>query len=347
MTLSSLSRRRPVSRRKPVFLGLVLVCLATSSLACRHSYQRRVEPTKEQKFELYSTTATYLYEDGDLDKAQDQAVKALEVDSKNRAMRRMIGWIRLRKNGHDDLILAERFFRDLSQEGDDNENTRLGLAITCERIGKAYDDVARAIAAGERPPAEGRTPERAAKELTDRARGYWKEAIALCDGILEKGEGNTNAMNALQRIHALTGNYETSLDWSRRLLERTEAELVSWRRMLQEKDLTAREEALFRKNERIAVDLQNDTHLFAATLLFKLLRYDDALVHLDALVASAPGLPQAYSLRGQMRARIGQYEGAVQDLDRYLALSDAPYEHPDVRRAFELRAEAQKQARSD
>ncbi|NOT32358.1 MAG: tetratricopeptide repeat protein [Planctomycetes bacterium] len=319
------------------FLGLAL-----STAGCRHTYQQEREPSKEQKLELYSTTAIYLYEDDDLERAQEQAVKALEVEPENRAMRRMIGWIRLRKNGNQDLIVAERFFRDLRREGDENENTALGLAITCERMGKAYDDVSRALTAGEREPEKGKDRAASARELAAKARSYWQESIRLCDEILAAGEGNTNAMNALQRVHALAGNYEKSLGWSTRLLERTAAELTSWRRMLQEKELTEREETLFRNNERAALDLQTDTHIFVATLLFRLQRYEEALAHLDAVVDDSPGLAHAYSLRGQMRARAGQYEGAVADLDRYLALSDSPYEHPDVQRAFELRAEAQK-----
>jgi tetratricopeptide (TPR) repeat protein len=326
----------------PARIVSALLCLALAIQGCKHTYQKEVEPSKEQKLELYSTTATYLYEDGDLDRAQEQAVKALEVEPDNRAMRRMIGWIRLRKNGNDDLILAERFFRDLVGEGDENENTILGLAITCERLGKAYDDVSRALTAGEREPEKGKDRASSARELAGKAQRYWEESIRLCDRILAAGEGNTNAMNALQRVHALAGNYEESLGWSARLLERTAAELASWRRMLQEKELTEREETLFRRNERAALDLQTDTHVFAATLLFRLQRYEEALGHLDAVVDGSPDLAQAYSLRGQMRARVGHYEGAVQDLDRYLALSDSPYEHPDVQRAFELRAEAQK-----
>jgi tetratricopeptide (TPR) repeat protein len=307
-----------------------------------HTVNKKVEPSKEQKLELYATTATYLYEDGELDRAQDQAVKALEADPKNRAMRRMIGWIRVRKAGNEDLILAERFFRDLIKEGDENENTALGLAITCERLGKAYDDVARAVENGQREPSKGADPEKSAQELSAKARRYWQESIQICQKILSTGEGNTNAMNALQRVLALNGDYEQSLEWSARLLERTEAELASWRRMLQEKNLQESEEKVFRRNERAALDLQNDTHIFAATLLFRLQRYDEALVHLDHLVADQPEMPQAYSLRGQLRARAGLYEEAIQDLDRYLALSDAPFEHPDVQKAFELRAEAQK-----
>lgn len=338
--------RRILSAALPCLapLCVALGCLVPQLAGCMHTYQKELEPSKEQKLELYTTTATYLYEDDDLERAQEQAVKALGVDPENRAMRRMIGWIRVRKNGNEDLLLAERFFRDLIHEGDDHENTRLGLAITCERLGKAYDDVSRALTAGEREPEAGKERESSARELAAKASRYWQESIRLCDQILAAGEGNTNAMNALQRVHALSGNYEESLSWSARLLERTGAELASWQRMLQEKDLTDREETLFRKNERAALDLETDTHVFAATLLYRLQRYEEALAHLDAVVDRTPGLAQAYSLRGQMRARAGQYEGAVQDLDRYLALSDSPYEHPDVQRAFELRAEAQKHA---
>jgi tetratricopeptide (TPR) repeat protein len=322
----------------------LLVSSLFLAAGCRHTYQERIEPSDEQKFELYSTTATYLYEDGNLDNAQQQAVKALEVEPENRAMRRMIGWIRLRKNTNEDLIIAERFFRDLLAGHDENENTTLGLAIVCERLGKAYDDVARALRAGEREPEKGKERETSAQELVTKAQKYWHEGLQLLTGTLKGGEGNTNVMNALQRIHALTGDYEQSLDWSQRLLERTRGESTAWQRLLQEKSLTDKEEALYRKNLRDAADLENDTHIFAATLLFRLQRYEEALQHLDRVVESSPELPQAYSLRGQMRARVGQYEGAIEDLDRYLALSDAPYENPEIRRAFELRAEAEKKA---
>ncbi|HEX6882529.1 MAG TPA: tetratricopeptide repeat protein [Planctomycetota bacterium] len=327
---------KPLSLPAGLLAALALLC------GCRHTYQKKLDPTPEQRFDLYSTTATYLYEDGDLEKAQEQAVKALEAMPGDRTMRRMIGWIRLRKSGNEDLILAERFFDDLIKEGDDNENTRLGLAITCERMGKAYDDVARALASGEREPEKGVDRERAARDLSAKARAYWDESIRLCEGMLPGGEGNTNAMNALQRVYALTGEYEKSLAWSAKLLARTDSELATWRRLLREANLSGDEERLYRKNERAAADLQTDTHVFAATLLFRLQRYDEALGHLDALVNASPDLAQAYSLRGQLRARVGQYEGAIADLDRYLALSDAPFEHPDVQRAFDLRADAEK-----
>jgi tetratricopeptide (TPR) repeat protein len=332
----------PAEHRTASPLAPAALLAALALAGCRHTYEKVQEVPEEEQLELYTTTATYLYEDGELLRAREQALKALEIEPEHRAMRRMIGWIGLRLGSNEDVLVSERFFRDLIGEGDDNENTRLGLAITCERLGKKYDDVSRAIAAGERQPAGAKEPEQEARELAARARAYWQEGIALLEKSLASGEGTTNSMNALQRLHALAGHYEESLGWSTRLLERTDAELAAWREMLQQEDLTEREERLFRENERAAVELQTETHLFAATLLFRLGRHEESLAHLDAVVRESPELPQVYSMRGQLRHRIGRYAEALEDLDRYLALSDAAFEHPDVQRAFELRAECEK-----
>lgn len=325
----------PLRRTSALALGLLFLA------SCRHTYQKTVEASEDQQLELYTTTATYLYEDDELERAQEQAVKALEIDPEHRAMRRMIGWIRLRLGTNEDLIIAERFFRDLLEDDDENEATELGLAITCERLGKAYDDVARALEKGEREPLEGKDREKEAKELAAKARKLWKEAIALLEESLESGEGSTNAMNALQRLYALSGRYEESLAWSARLLERSSAELASWRQMLEAKDLTEREDELFRSNERAAIQLQTDTHLFAAAVLQRMGRVEEAIEHLDLVVVESPNLPQAYSLRAQLEARAGRYSDALRDIDRYLALSDQPFEAPEVRRAFALRSECE------
>ena len=339
------------SRVTPLRLGLALglTFLFRSALAlgltllagCRHTYQKQVEPSDEQQLELYTTTATYLYEDDDLERAQEQAVKALEIEPDHLAMRRMIGWIRLRLSTNEDLIIADRFFRDLREDGDESEATELGLAITCERLGKAYDDVARALEKGEREPLEGKDREEEARELAAKARKLWKEGIGLLEESLASGEGSTNAMNALQRLYALSGRYEESLAWSARLLERSSAELASWRQMLTASDLTDREDELFRSNEKAAIQLQTDTHLFAAAVLNRTGRIEEAIAHLDLVVVENPGLPQAYSLRAQLEARAGRYPDALRDIDRYLALSDLPFESPEVRRAFELRSECE------
>ena len=315
----------------------LLVLAALALPACIHTWETREGPTDEQKLELYSTTATYLYESDDLYRAQEQAVKALEIDPENLVMRRMIGWIRLRLGSNEDLIVAERFFRDLLRDKDENSATILGLSIACERLGTAYDRSARATEDGRRTPNAGREVEADAAALRETAATYWQEAAERLEGLLAEGEGSTDAMNALQRIYAEQGRLEESLAWSERLLERAEEELEIRRRMLTSTNLSQREEKVFRENVSKAQELSIQTHLFAATLLFKLAREKEALGHLDDVVEESPNMAQVYGMRAQLRHRLGLFELAIEDIDRFLSLSEEPFEHPDIRRAFDLR----------
>jgi hypothetical protein len=320
---------------KPAFL-LPWLLLAS----CRHTFESSQEPSDEQQLELYRTTAFYLYEDGSLLRAQDQAVKALEIDPEDRSMRRMIGWIRLRMGTAEDVGIAETFFRKLRSEGDESQATLLGLATATERLGTACDAAARSFEEGTGKPRDGADPAERAARLSARAVELWKEALGTYREALEGPEGTT-AMNGLQRVHALLGSYEESLVWSQRLLERSEEERAAWRNLLTQSDLTEKEEALYQKNERISSDLMVDTHLFAAAISNRLGKKEDALAHLDQVAEDRPDLPQVFSQRAQLRAQTGAYAGAIEDLDRFLKLSDAPFEDPDVRRAFELRHECE------
>lgn len=319
-------------------LGLTLLCSG-----CYHTLQRRQEPSKEQKLDLYTTTATYLYESDDLLRAQEQAVKALELDGDNREMRRMIGWIRLRMGSEEDIRYAELFFRDLVGDGDENPATLLGLAIACERIGNVHDTYARAVEAGTEKPEGTRTPAEVATYHTQVANARWDEAIERIEKLLENDEGSTDAMNALQRLYAAKGEFGKSLEWSRQLLERSSEELAVWRRMLTSEHLTSEEEELFRNNEERAHELRTNTHIFAATLLYKQDHLRDALSHLDEVVEESPQLADPRAMRAQLRYKLGEYGLAIADLDRFLSLSEAPNDHPDVRKAFELRSKCERE----
>ena len=318
---------------------LLVLPLTGCMMNLSHTRQEKQEPSAEQQLDLYTTTATFLYDDDSLDRAQGQAVKALKIDPDHRAMRRMIGWIRLRLGTNEDLFVAEDFFRALRADGDDNAATLLGYGMTLERLGSAYSGAAERVRKGKQVPAMGRTAEEEARDLARKGIENWRHAIALYDESLTEGEGSTTAMNGLQRVHALLGELEESLAWSSRLLERSSEELAIWRRMLTQTDMTSTEEALFRENERISDQLQFETHLFASTVLNRLGRTEEAIAHLDAVVDTRPELPQGYSLRAQLLAKRGDYELAVRDLDRFLGLSDQPFGAEEIRQAFDMRAE--------
>lgn len=329
-----------LARTSPTRTGALL--LAVAALAgCLGGPPEPEPPDPEQLLELYTTSATYLYEDDQLLQAQEQAVKALEIEPENRAMRRLVGWVRLRLGKTEDLLIAEGMFRRLTKDGDEGGATRLGLATALERLGLAYDEAARAIETGRREARKGES----AKDLRRQAHERWQEAVRIHESMLDGGEGSTRAMNGLQRVLALLGDYEGSLRWSGVLLERSGEELATWQRMLAASDLTESEEKLFRTNAEAALDLRRDTHLFAATLLHRLGRPREALAHLDLVLEDEPDLAQAYSRRAQLLIELGEYERARDDLGRFIGLSEASFDDPDLRKAFEWMAECDKHLR--
>ncbi|MCZ6597755.1 MAG: hypothetical protein O7B99_08970 [Planctomycetota bacterium] len=294
------------------------------------------EPDPEKLLDLYMTTATYLYQDESYVRAQDQAVKALKIDPQNEPMRKMIGWIRLRMGRVEDLLIAEDFFEQLSREDPSNAAVLLGLASSQERLGVAYDEAAREITSDERYT-EAVDPEARSADLFERSRAYWRRSKANYEKVLSGPTAKIKAMNGLQRVAALLGDYDESLTWSKRLLESSRAELAGWRNTMRSRDLTDTEERVARRSEEAAIELQVDTHLFASTMLRKLGRNDEALVHMDGAIALTPNEPQVYSLRAQLRSDVGDHAGGIEDIDRYLRYSQEEFAHPNIRRAYDLR----------
>lgn len=315
---------------------LVLVLASALALTGCNSSPEPEPLDPERQLELYETTAVYHYQDGGLERAQTQAVKALEIDPDNVPMRRMIGWIRIRMGAAEDLLIAEEFFRQLTSEGDDSVQTLVGLANTQERLGILEDEASVAIASGERYT-DAEDPAARAAELAASSRERWAEAHGLYERVLGGPTSTIKALNGLLRTSALLGDYEQSLDWGRQLIEASQAELDGFRRILRNQDLNEEEERVARASENAALGLQTDTHLFLATTLHRLGRPEEALDHMDAVVELSPTRPQIFSLRAQVLSDLGQYEAAIADLDRFLRSSTLSFDHPDVRTAYDLR----------
>jgi tetratricopeptide (TPR) repeat protein len=315
----------------------LLLCLPAP--ACS-SNEPKVDP--EKQLELYMTTATYLYQDESLVRAQDQAVKALQIDPKNRPMRRMIGWIRLRMGTPEDLIIAERFFGDLLKDGDDDSPVLLGLATTQERLGLAHDEAGQAIASGARFT-EHKNPQKHAEELSSQARVLWAQSAENYHRVLQLPTQRDKALNGLQRVSALLGNYEDSLDYGRDLLKLCNDDINFWRDGLASRDLNEREEKLFRKGIQHKTELEVDTLLLSTSVLHRLGRTGEALDTLRLAAELSPNRPELYSQRAQLQAEVGRFNDALADIDRFLRLSKQSFEDPVVRRAYELRSFCEEQ----
>jgi len=159
--------------------------------------------------------------------------------------------------------------------------------------------------------------------------------------------GEFQAMNGLQRVHALRGEYEESLRWAQDLLAGSKAEMEFWRERLRRPELSATEEDRLRKLLSGSTELQAATHLTAATLLVSLGRKDEALVHLDGAAVLEPDRAEIQSRRAQLLAELGRPGDAALAVQAFLRHTQLPFEHPDVQRAYDLLSECERAAKRE
>lgn len=330
---SSRRSRRPLLASAFAGLAFLSACSSTPG-----------EPDPEQQLQMHREFALRYFDQGDLARAEQQVDKGLEIDEDDRQLLLMKGWIRQRRGTAQDLLIAEAVFREL----DDDEDFRveLGLGEALERKGVLYREAAEAVRSGERFT-ESDDPEARADELLRTAADSWSEALQCYADALALKPGEFQAMNGLQRVHALRGEYEESLRWAQDLLAGSKAEMEFWRERLRRPELSATEEDRLRNLLRGSTELQAATHLTAATLLVSLGRKDEAVIHLDGAAVLEPDRAEIQSRRAQLLAELGRPGDAALAVQAFLRHTQLPFEHPDVQRAYDLLSECERAARRE
>ena len=309
--------------------SLALALLACS-VACKSSAETSA---KEAQIELHREFALRYFDQKDLARAEQQADKGLELAPEDDRLLLLKGWIRQQRGTTQDIFVAEAIFRELVEDGD--YRALLGLGQALERKGVLYEEAAVAVASGAR---ETTAPDPAARatDLGEQAKGFWREATVWYERTLEKKPGEFQAINGMQRVTALLGEHEKSLEWARTLLDLSTAEISFWQAQLERADISAPEEKRLRTMLASSRNLQRETHMQASNLLVRLDRKDEALQHIDGALAIDPDDAQANSRRGWLCYELSRYEDALASLRAYLRLSTQPVEHPDITRAFDM-----------
>lgn len=315
-----------------------LLALSLSVLLASACSSDPPKPDPKKVLELHREMALRYFDQGDLLRSEDQISKGLDIDPKDVQLKLMLGWCRQRRGTKEDILVAERVFRDLAPAKD--YRALLGLAESLERKGMLYSEAAGGLERGDVVIDTGDPVALAAQRRTE-AQGFWKEAVSFYLQTLEKRPDEPQAINGLQRTYALLGNDAESLKWSTTLLQQTGLEIEAWNKMLSRSDLTARDEERFRNLLKSTTDLEVETHLTASTLLRRLGRKAEAVQHLDQVLAMAPQRPDGYSRRAELLIELGRYDEAMANLDEFLRLSTLPFEHPDIRRAYQLRSDCE------
>lgn len=321
--MPAMKHRRPSCRS----IAALLLCLAAG---CNSNPDGR---NPEEVLEMHREFALRYYDENELEQALQQVELGLKVDSRDEKLRIMRGWIHQRLGTSEDVFTAEQIFRGLLSTRD--YRVVLGLAEALERKGVLYWESADAVEKGQRYTTATDRVARA-KELHSDARKAWTESVERYEQTLERKPGEVQAINGLQRVCALLGKKQEALAWSRKLLTQVEAEATFWTRQLDRPDLAPTEERRLRDLLAGSEKLQRETRLQVATLLVGLDRPEEALVELDHVLELDPTAPGLHGRRAQMLYKIGRTEEALAALENYLRYSQEDFDHPDVKRAYEL-----------
>jgi tetratricopeptide (TPR) repeat protein len=317
-------------------LALGLACACASDTLSREEKARQVE--------IHIDSCSLNLSMGDYDRAQSQALKGLALDGDNFLLKLYLGRALLNKGGIDNIQRAEYTLEQL----DDDEDFRvpLSLAEVLERKGLAYREAAEGVASGERyTPAPD--PEARAGELRAEAQAALERSLELFDQALDLQPNDTEVLNGLVRVTALLGRYEDSLAWGQAVVNITNSDRLFWRKQLERPNISPQEEGRMWNNVKKLRKLEQAVHLHAAAILNN--RFDrplEAIRELDAILAFDPNVAQVHSQRAQLLVKLERYEEAIASLDNFLRLADLEFEHPDIQRAYRIRADCEKQTRS-
>ncbi|MDP6540100.1 MAG: hypothetical protein QF903_02865 [Planctomycetota bacterium] len=312
-------------------LAAGLLCAALAA-ACKSN-----EPTEAElarQIEIH-TEATIGYLDmGELDRAVDQALRGLSLAPEDFKLRLFLGRALQKRGSIEDLLQAERVLRDLQPSED--FRVSLGLAEVLERKGVAFDESARGVAPGRHTGGADQATTRLRLERD--AGEAWEESLAAYERALALRPNDHPAMTGALRVTSLCGDHAGALAWTDAILASTGADRGFWTSQLERPELSVRDEQSARDNIAELDELEMAVQLQAATTLVLCDRKPEAVERLDRACALVPDLAELHSRRAQLLVELGRYEEGLAAIDEYLRLSDGlAFEHPDIRRAYNLR----------
>lgn len=317
------------------------------SLTCACLTDGPRQPTSEEKrrlVEIHTESAAQYLNMGELDRAEGQVEKGLEIEPGNAKLEQILGKTLLKRGRAEDLMRAEKVFRGADQA--DFQNS-VFLGATLERLAILHRESAAAIRSGKHLT-QAPDPEKRATDFEGRAKTYLEEARNCFERSLKQKPDNIDGLNGLVRVEALLENDEGSIAYANKLLDLLQADRSFWETSLVRPEISADEEARFRKLARAQADLEVSLHLHLAGLLHKLTKDEKSVEHLDSVIRLRPDLPEAYSRRAESRMVLTQYELAQADIETFLRLSSATgrtANDPDVKRAYQLHSECTRKAR--
>lgn len=330
----------PTNLRARAILLATLI-LASGLPACTSS--GLTDEQRKSLVERYTDTAQEYLKMSEIDRAEGQALKALELDPQNEKCKLIRAWCLQKRGSTEDILVAERIFREILPGGD--FRTTLGLAECLERKGIAFDEAARDIESGKRV-SEFPDPKARAEALRAERDRAWKESMERYEQTLTQHQEDVDALNGGLRVTSLSGRLEESVGYADRLVITIRPTREFWEKQILRPEITVEDERLYRQRVKYLLELEIATRIQASVLLHQLKRDDRALEQLDIAVALDADRGELYGRRAELQRALGHPDLAIAEIDKFLRLSQESYDHPDVKRAWRLRKECEDEMRN-
>jgi len=315
--------------------SILLLLLASFSAFSVGGCRSNGEPdamSEEDQLLLYYERALRYFEMRELDRCQGQVQKGLEIDPDNEKLLFMLGRCHQTRGTLNDILAAESIFRDHPAKGDFRIHVCLGG--TLERKGSYYYDASKRVASGDQLT-DAPDPVARAAELNETALECWKESYKEFEEALRLFPGGFEAYNGLMRVSVFLKDYAQSYAWSEEFLGAIAQSNEVFRRKLEEQEAsgsaTVDTEFTLLNNGDLAVQV----HLHRAEILHQQKNLKDSLRELDEALTIDDKLPEIHALRGQLLRKLGDYQRSNDSLERYVSLSNDPFDHPNIRQAFD------------
>ena len=337
------SPHRPThGRTRPLLAGLAagLVLVATGGLGgCSSTRETtedgRPELTDEEWLGVYIENALRYIELGEIERAEDQARRGLEIDPDNSRFLLIYGQCKLLQGDAQNIAAAIQVFEAIKEKDEYRVQGFWGAAM--ERSGVFYEEAASGVRDGSRPTdAPDRT--RRADELEAEAREQWREAKQHYLKSREIFPGWPQSLGGLVRTTALLGELDESIAYGRELIDSIRGSQRLVMIQLEDEGITAEDESALFENQRANRQFEVKTRLHIAFLLEELGRLEEALAEFDEILVVQPDLAQAHSLKAQLLFDLGEFVKARTSIERFIELRarTASFEDPDIRKAYDF-----------
>ncbi len=304
-------------------MKLFLLPLALTTLLSSCTLFGGLSREEQNRLSQSQYNADSFYKAGRYDQAIQQANQGLKIDSNNETLIGILAWSHLRKATRDDVWKSEELFDQIDRRSwlglgsETNWYAVFGHGLALRRQGDFLSATA-------------------AIKAQSQAIEKYEDAADRFERALELDPKNTEPLDALQQVYALSQEYEKSLDCGKRFVDAAMRSRPFWENQLKRLDISSEEEKIARSKVESNLKREVASRSLAASVLFKLERFSESLEQLDELLKLDPEKSEEYFNRALCREALADTRGTVEDLDVFLKKTSLGFESAQIRQAYDL-----------